>query len=94
MAWSVGAPIEDTVALVQLILKGIPSRYPNIRIIASHLGGALPVFLPRLDHKYQVESPDTPELPSKATPTASSTFRAPPCWTSSKAPRPNRSRPS
>lgn len=66
MAWSIGAPIEDTVALVQLILKGIPSRYPNIRIIASHLGGALPMFLPRLDHKYQVESPDTPELPSKA----------------------------
>ena len=66
LTWSVGAPIEDTVAIMHLILAGIPSRYPNMRIIASHLGGALPMLLNRADHQVPWEAPDTPELPSVA----------------------------
>ncbi|MFE3189410.1 amidohydrolase family protein [Nocardia sp. NPDC059240] len=66
MRWMVGAPVEDTIAAMQLILAGIPSRYPNLKLIGSHLGGALPMILQRADNQYHWESPDTPEKPSVA----------------------------
>ena len=58
--------MEDTISIMQLITKGIPSRYPNIRIINSHLGGAMPMLMQRADNQYGWESPDTPEKPSLA----------------------------
>jgi aminocarboxymuconate-semialdehyde decarboxylase len=66
LTWMVGAPVEDTISTMQLITRGIPSRYPNIKIINSHLGGALPMLLQRADNQYLWEYPDTPELPSAA----------------------------
>jgi 6-methylsalicylate decarboxylase len=62
----VGAPVEDTISIMQLITHGIPSRYPNIKIINSHLGGALPMLLQRADDQYRWEAPRTPERPSVA----------------------------
>ncbi|MFC4907040.1 amidohydrolase family protein [Actinomadura gamaensis] len=66
MRWSAGAPIEDTIAALHLILAGVPSRYPNVRIINSHFGGALPMLLQRVDNQQPWESPGTPEKPSVA----------------------------
>lgn len=66
LTWEVGAPMEDTISIMQLITNGIPSRYPGIRIINSHLGGALPMLMQRCDNQYGWESPDTPEKPSIA----------------------------
>ena len=34
----IGAPIEDTISVMQLITHGIPTRYPRIKIINFHLG--------------------------------------------------------
>lgn len=66
LTWQVGAPMEDTISIMQLITNGIPSRYPNIRIINSHLGGAMPMLMQRADNQYGWESPGTPEKPSIA----------------------------
>jgi aminocarboxymuconate-semialdehyde decarboxylase len=66
LTWMVGAPVEDTISIMQLITHGIPARYPNIKIINSHLGGALPMILQRADDQYRWEAPDTPEPPSTA----------------------------
>ncbi len=66
LTWMVGAPVEDTISVMQLITHGIPSRYPNIKIINSHLGGALPMLLQRADDQYGWEAPGTPEPPSVA----------------------------
>jgi 6-methylsalicylate decarboxylase len=66
MTWMVGAPIEDTISTMQLITRGIPSRYPDIKIINSHLGGALPMLLERADDLSVWEYPQTPERPSAA----------------------------
>ena len=44
-----GAPFEDTVAALRLILAGTVTRYPKIRIIVPHLGGTLPFLVERLD---------------------------------------------
>ena len=66
LTWMVGAPVEDTISVMQLITRGIPARYPDIKIINSHLGGALPMLLQRADDQYGWEAPDTPERPSVA----------------------------
>jgi|HubBroStandDraft_6_1064221.scaffolds.fasta_scaffold197383_2 predicted TIM-barrel fold metal-dependent hydrolase len=66
LTWMVGAPVEDTISIMQLITTGLPARYPNIKIINSHLGGALPMLLQRADDQYRWEAPDTPEPPSVA----------------------------
>jgi 6-methylsalicylate decarboxylase len=64
LTWMVGAPVEDTISIMHLITHGIPTRYPDIKIINSHLGGALPMLLQRADDQYRWEAPDTPEPPS------------------------------
>jgi len=61
LTWMVGAPVEDTISVMHLITHGIPARYPDIKIINSHLGGALPMLLQRADDQYRWEAPDTPE---------------------------------
>lgn len=66
MTWSVGAPVEDTIAVARLILDGIPSRFPHLEIIVPHLGGALPMLVERLDRQFTWESPGTPERPRDA----------------------------
>jgi predicted TIM-barrel fold metal-dependent hydrolase len=64
LTWMVGAPVEDTISVMHLITNGIPTRYPNIKIINSHFGGALPMLVQRADDQYSWEAPNTPEPPS------------------------------
>ncbi len=64
LTWPIGAPIEDTISATQLIFKDIPVRYPRIKIINSHLGGALPMLLQRLDNQYRWAAPQMTEPPS------------------------------
>ncbi|MFM2438475.1 MAG: hypothetical protein RLZ55_1294, partial [Actinomycetota bacterium] len=33
LTWPVGSPIEDSVAVVQLIASNYPSRFPGVRIV-------------------------------------------------------------
>jgi hypothetical protein len=58
--------MEDTISIMQLITHGIPSHYSRIKIINSHLGGALPMLLQWADNQYEWAAPDTPEKPSIA----------------------------
>lgn len=46
--WLVGAPFEDTVAALRLVLSGITDRYQDIRFIVPHLGGTLPFLFARV----------------------------------------------
>lgn len=64
LTWPVGAPMEDTVAIVSMIQAGIPLAFPNMRIVASHAGGALPMLLQRLDNQAGWFMPNAPEPPS------------------------------
>jgi aminocarboxymuconate-semialdehyde decarboxylase len=49
LTWMLGAPFEDTVAAARLVLSGLTSRYPRLRVIVPHLGGTLPFLVQRLD---------------------------------------------
>jgi aminocarboxymuconate-semialdehyde decarboxylase len=66
LTWMVGAPVEDTIAAAQLIVAGFPSRYPDLKVIVSHLGGALPMLMQRMDNQAGWAAPDMPEPPSVA----------------------------
>jgi predicted TIM-barrel fold metal-dependent hydrolase len=49
LAIAVGFFSESTLTVARLAYSGIFERYPNIRWVFSHLGGTLPIILPRLD---------------------------------------------
>jgi aminocarboxymuconate-semialdehyde decarboxylase len=59
-----GAAFEDTTAALHLILAQIPHRYPSIKFIVPHFGGALPMLLNRLDNQLGLSVADLPEKPS------------------------------
>jgi aminocarboxymuconate-semialdehyde decarboxylase len=48
--WSIGAPVEDMLCLLQLVKADIPKRFPRLRIISAHLGGCTPFLMERLSH--------------------------------------------
>jgi predicted TIM-barrel fold metal-dependent hydrolase len=66
LTWMIGAPVEDIVAVLQLIAAGVPKRFPNMKIIHSHLGGAVAMVLKRWDSVSTWEYPQMPEQPSVA----------------------------
>lgn len=45
----VGFMVDTTLAFARLILSGFLDRYPNLKLIAAHGGGALPYLASRLD---------------------------------------------
>jgi 6-methylsalicylate decarboxylase len=59
-----GTSMEDATIVLHLIVKQIPTRYPRIKIVISHLGGLIPMLLQRLDHQLTPAHPSLPEPPS------------------------------
>ncbi len=65
LAWPVGAPLEDTVCLLQFMQANFPSRFPDIKIIVPHLGGFAPFLAARLDQLQDHFLPDSAMPPSQ-----------------------------
>ena len=59
---SIGRVIEVSVAASRLIFSGIMERHPNLKIVMSHTGGALPYQAGRLDKNGR--GANLPEPPS------------------------------
>lgn len=49
LTWPIGAPLEDTVCLLQLMQAEITQRFPDVKVILPHLGGFAPFLMARLD---------------------------------------------
>jgi aminocarboxymuconate-semialdehyde decarboxylase len=52
------------VSTALLITREIPTRYPKLKIINSHLGGGIPMILGRMDNQAGWEAPTMKEKPS------------------------------
>ena len=49
---SMGFTFDTSLALARMIYDGFFDRYPNLKIIAAHGGGALPYLISRMDQCY------------------------------------------
>ena len=52
----VGFLMDTTLAAAHLVFSGVPERFPNIRWVLGHLGGAIPYLAERLDRGYHAFS--------------------------------------
>ena len=49
----VGFPADTTLAAASLVFSGVVERFPHIRWLLGHLGGAIPYLAERLDRGYE-----------------------------------------
>lgn len=49
----VGFLMDTTLATAHLVFAGVPERYPRIKWVLGHLGGAIPYLAERLDRGYE-----------------------------------------
>jgi aminocarboxymuconate-semialdehyde decarboxylase len=49
----VGFLADTTLAAAKLVFAGVPERYPNIKWVLGHLGGAIPYLVERLDRGFE-----------------------------------------
>jgi aminocarboxymuconate-semialdehyde decarboxylase len=49
----VGFLMDTTLAAAALVFSGVPERFPQIRWVLSHLGGAIPYLAERLDRGFE-----------------------------------------
>jgi len=49
----VGFPMDTTLAAAHLVFSGVVERFPGIRWVLGHLGGAIPYIAERLDRGYE-----------------------------------------
>ena len=55
LASSIGRPFDSCLALARLILYGVLERFPDLKLVASHLGGGICEMLGRLDYNYELQ---------------------------------------
>ncbi len=63
MVISTAYPSETGIAAARLLMTGIFTRHPNLRIVLAHAGGTLPWLLPRLDRLWDIDEKIRAVLP-------------------------------
>jgi aminocarboxymuconate-semialdehyde decarboxylase len=48
----VGFPLDTTLAAAKLVFSGVAARFPRIKWVLGHLGGAIPYLVERLDRGF------------------------------------------
>ena len=54
MIGMMGLQVDNSFALLRLILSGILERHPHLQIVMPHVGGILPYMSGRIDHQTEV----------------------------------------
>lgn len=67
LSWLVGFMFDTTLAIERMIFDGFLDRYPNLKLIASHGGGALPYLVGRMEKGDEVELPERRRMTAKPT---------------------------
>ena len=49
---TVGNPLETAITASQMVMSGVMERYPNLKVILAHGGGALMMVRGRLQHSH------------------------------------------
>ena len=64
---TIGRGIETAVALGRLIMLGVLDKYPSLKVVASHVGGALLGVFGRLEYSYDLREHPLYTLPVELT---------------------------
>lgn len=56
-------PFETTIALARLVFGGVLTRFPNLKVMAAHGGGAVPYLAGRLDAAWRSDPSTHERLP-------------------------------
>jgi aminocarboxymuconate-semialdehyde decarboxylase len=67
LSWSVGFMFDTTLCFTRMIFDGFLDQYPNVKLIASHAGGALPYLVGRFEKGDEVELPQRRRMTAKPT---------------------------
>ena len=67
LSWSVGFMFDTTLAVTRMIFDGFFDLYPNLKLIASHGGAALPYLVGRFEKGDEVELPQRRKMQAKPT---------------------------
>jgi aminocarboxymuconate-semialdehyde decarboxylase len=51
---SVGRPMDETLSIARLIVRGVLEQFPDLRLICAHVGGGICEVLPRMDTAYEL----------------------------------------
>ncbi len=54
LAFSVGQPYEEALAMSSLIYEGVMDRFPKLKVLISHGGGYLPYYAGRQDNAQRI----------------------------------------
>lgn len=60
---SVGFPFETTIAVARLVFAGVLYRYPGLKMLVAHGGGALPTLAGRMDAAWRSDPTTHVRLP-------------------------------
>ncbi|MDP2646158.1 MAG: amidohydrolase family protein [Desulfobacterales bacterium] len=52
----VGRPWDTTLSLARMICSGVLEKYPRLKIVCAHLGGAITMLAGRLDYGYRLRA--------------------------------------
>jgi aminocarboxymuconate-semialdehyde decarboxylase len=58
-------PSETGMAAARLLMTGLFTRHPRLRVVLAHAGGTLPWLLPRLDRVWSIDEKIRAVLPQK-----------------------------
>lgn len=61
---SIGFPFETTIAVSRLVFAGVLHRYPELRLLISHGGAALPMLAGRMDSAWRSDPSTHERLPT------------------------------
>ena len=67
LSWSVGFMFDTTLAITRMMFHGFFDKYPNLKLIASHGGAALPYLVGRFEKGDEVEIPERRLMQKKPT---------------------------
>lgn len=55
LASSVGRPMDNALALARLIVRGIFEKFPDLKLVGTHLGGGICEMIGRMDYAYTLQ---------------------------------------
>ena len=73
----VGFLMDTTLAAAHLVFAGVPERFPRIKWVLGHLGGAIPYLAERLDRGYEAFAECRKNIAGRRASTSSSSTSTP-----------------